>query len=131
MLMTKGKEDAGGGPIKPLETGTITGNHKDLAVTIQKINSHVAQVYQQQKASEPNQVSRTDGKSSSGSGIPAATDSVQLSRKSQEIDQLQKAAAASGQIRSENVAQVQNQIQSNSYTIQPDKIADKMLQEHM
>ncbi len=101
-------------------------------MTIDKINFYLAQVHQQQQqqqVSGSNQVSKTEGKSSSSKGIPAATDSVQLSTKSQTMEQLQKTAAASGQIRSQHIAELQNQIQNNSYPIHPEKIAAKMLQE--
>lgn len=96
-------------------------------MTIHKINSYLAQA--PQKVSGSNQASNGNVKASSSKQIPAATDSVQLSKKSQEMDQLQRSVTEREQLRSQHLAQLQNQVQNNTYPIQPHKIADKMLQE--
>jgi negative regulator of flagellin synthesis FlgM len=56
-------------------------------------------------------------------------DRVELSKGYQEINRIKKLAMEMNDIRTERVDQVRRMIESNSYVINPDKIANKMLEE--
>lgn len=62
-------------------------------------------------------------------GNAASSDRVQLSQDYQDMAQAQKAISGSGDIRTEKVQQIQNQLNSGTYQIKPDEIAGKMLDE--
>ena len=62
-----------------------------------------------------------------GNGI--SSDRVQLSKNYQDLAQAQKAIMGTGEIRTEKVQQIKNQVESGNYTINPNGIAGKMLDE--
>ncbi len=69
----------------------------------------------------------TEEKAAVGNG--ASSDRVQLSKDYQDMAQAQKAISGSGEIRTEKVQQIVNQLNSGTYKINPDEIAGKMLDE--
>jgi negative regulator of flagellin synthesis FlgM len=58
-------------------------------------------------------------------------DKVELSDKSREIQQAFEAAKKLPEIREEKVSEIKNQIETGSYPIEPEKIADSMLKESL
>ena len=75
----------------------------------------------------------TAGKSgeeeTAGVGNAVSSDRVQLSKDYQDLAQAQKAVMGPGDIRTEKVQQIKNQLASGNYEIQPNEIAGKMLDE--
>lgn len=69
----------------------------------------------------------TEEKTAVGNG--ASSDRVQLSQDYQDMAQAQKAITGSGEIRTEKVQQIVNQLKSGTYQINPSEIAGKMLDE--
>jgi len=69
----------------------------------------------------------TEEKAAVGNG--ASSDRVQLSKDYQDMAQAQKAITGSGEIRTEKVQQIVNQLKSGTYEIKPNEIAGKMLDE--
>lgn len=68
-----------------------------------------------------------DDKAAGGNGV--STDRVQLSQNYLDLAQAQKNISGSGDIRTDKVQDVKNQIDSGSYTIDPTGIAQKMVDE--
>lgn len=64
-----------------------------------------------------------------GVGNGASSDRVQLSKDYQDLAQAQKSIMATGEIRTDKVQQIKNQLASGNYQIKPDEIAGKMLDE--
>jgi flagellar biosynthesis anti-sigma factor FlgM len=59
----------------------------------------------------------------------ASSDRVQLSKDYQDLAQAQKSITGTGELRTEMVQQIKNQLESGSYQINPGAIAGKMLDE--
>jgi len=83
-----------------------------------------------QRAQEQQQTLRGEGKATSQE-VSTGADRVQLSKGYQEMSQLKKVVMERGEIRTERVDQLRNQIENNLYEINPEKIAGKMLDELM
>jgi negative regulator of flagellin synthesis FlgM len=66
-------------------------------------------------------------KTTAVSGV--SSDRVQLSKNYQDLAQAQKSISATGEVRTDMVQQIKNQLESGSYQINPDAIAGKMLNE--
>lgn len=58
-----------------------------------------------------------------------SSDRVLLSKDYQDLAQAQKAITGTGEVRTEMVQQIKNQLESGSYQINPGAIAGKMLDE--
>jgi negative regulator of flagellin synthesis FlgM len=71
--------------------------------------------------------SGTEEKTAVGNGI--STDRVQLSKDYQDLAQAQKTITGSGEIRTDKVQAIKDQIQSGTYQIKPGEIAEKMVDE--
>ncbi len=72
---------------------------------------------------------KTGTEDKTGIANGASADRVQLSQNYQDIAQAQKAASGSGDIRTDKVQQIVNQLNSGTYQIKPNEIAGKMLDE--
>lgn len=70
-------------------------------------------------------------KGSSTSDASGASDRVQLSRGYQEMAEIKKVLMTGDDVRTERVEEIQNQVENNTYEVQPDKVAEKMLDEMM
>jgi negative regulator of flagellin synthesis FlgM len=93
-------------------------------MNIRKISPYLTDAVQNSKAAAQ---SSTDEKAAVGSG--ASTDRVQLSKNYQDLAQAQKAISGSGDTRTDKVQEIKNRIQTGSYQINPDEIAQKMVDE--
>ncbi|MGV8075273.1 MAG: flagellar biosynthesis anti-sigma factor FlgM [Syntrophobacteraceae bacterium] len=80
------------------------------------------------KPQEQGQRLATDEKAS-GKDVPIESDRVKLSSGYQEMAQVKKVIMERGDIRTERVDQVRSMVNGNTYTVEPEKIAKKMLEE--
>lgn len=75
---------------------------------------------QTQKVSEDNKAAQTNGTSS---------DRVQLSKDYQDLTQAKKVSMSRDEIRTDKVDQIRSALAGGNYTINPDGVAGKMLDE--
>ena len=71
--------------------------------------------------------SGTEEKSAGVNGV--STDQVRLSKDYQDLAQAQKAIGGSGEIRNDKVQEIKSQLESGSYQVKPDEVAQKMIDE--
>jgi flagellar biosynthesis anti-sigma factor FlgM len=92
---------------------------------IKKLNTYISQPVQQpQAAALRNKAEQND------MGIRTETqDRVELSGKYKEVNELTKISMDRDEIRTEVVDRFRDLLKNNQYTIDPEKIADKMLSE--
>jgi flagellar biosynthesis anti-sigma factor FlgM len=76
--------------------------------------------------SKPGQ-SGAEEKAAVGNGVP--TDRVELSKDYQGLAQAHKAIAGCGEIRTDKVQEIKNQLASGSYEIKPSETAETMIDE--
>lgn len=95
-------------------------------MAIDKIIAYSAQVTQ--RPQEPSQRTATDDKVS-GKEALGESDRVKWSTGYQEMAQVKKVMMERGDIRTERVDHFRNLIENNAYTVDPDKVAKKMLEE--
>jgi negative regulator of flagellin synthesis FlgM len=62
-------------------------------------------------------------------GTTGSSDRVQLSQNYQDLASAQKTVTGSNEIRTDKVQQIKDQLQSGTYQVDPDDIANKMLDE--
>jgi len=67
-----------------------------------------------------------DAPGQEASRLPAA-DSVEISEKARHIQQLNALASSGSEIRAERVAEVQQQIEAGTYTVDGKRIAEKLI----
>lgn len=123
-MITKGKDCCGKDFVEyNLETNTKKG----AEVEIKKIDAYSAQA--PQKVRDSIQSTKEEQESASGKEVSAASDRVQLSKGYQEMSQVKKVVMQRGELRTERLDNLRNMIENNSYSIKPEKIAEKMLKE--
>ncbi len=75
-------------------------------------------------------VGKAGGEAASASGAEArvaGTDRVELSGRSRDLSRAADAAATAPAVREQKVAQLKNQIETNQYEVDADKVAHKMI----
>lgn len=81
-----------------------------------------------QKPQEPNsRAAQVDRKSANDPRVEA--DSVKLSNRYQEMTQVKKVVMEGGELRMDRVDHIRNMIENKQYEVDPEKIAQKMLEE--
>jgi len=96
-------------------------------MNIKKINAYVTQA--PQKAQEQAQRVQVEDKTASGQEANVEADRVNWSRGYQEMTQVKKLMMSDGEVRTEQVDQVRNMVDSGTYPIEPERIAERMLEE--
>lgn len=81
----------------------------------------------QQPQEQNSRVAQVDRKPGGDPRVEA--DSVKLSDRYQEMTQAKKVVMEGGELRMDRVDQIRNLIENNQYEIDPEKIAQKMLEE--
>lgn len=94
---------------------------------IKRIDNFTTQATQ--RSSEQNVRPAGDEKPVPGKDSTAEPDRVKLSRGYQEVAQAMQAGGDQTQIRTDRVAQVRSVVESNSYVVKPDQVAQRMLEE--
>lgn len=94
---------------------------------VKKLATYTSQSLQKPK--ETVQRPHGDEKAVSGKDTPNAPDRVELSKGYQEMAQVKKVMMERSDLRMEQVDRIRSMIESNSYQIDPEKIAEKMLEE--
>ena len=84
-----------------------------------------------QKTKEPTPRPNGDDKTVSGKDTQSPPDRVELSKGYQEMAQAKKVMMERGDLRMEKVDQIRSMIENKTYQIDPEKIAEKMLEELM
>jgi negative regulator of flagellin synthesis FlgM len=93
-------------------------------MNIRKISSYVTGAIENSK---PVGQSGAEDKAAAGNGV--STDRVQLSQNYQDLAQAQKAISGAGEIRADKVQEIKSKLDTGSYQIKPDAIAQKMIDE--
>lgn len=94
---------------------------------IKKVNGYEAQAVQ--KTTGQSQLLRASEENTPGKEIPAGSDQVKLSDRYQEVAQVRKVMMEREELRSERVDHLRNMIENKSYMVNPEQIAQKMLEE--
>ncbi|NLI32852.1 MAG: flagellar biosynthesis anti-sigma factor FlgM [Deltaproteobacteria bacterium] len=96
---------------------------------VKKVATYISQSLQkpQEAAPRPN----TDEKAVSGKDASLPPDRVELSKGYQGMAQVKKVMMERGDVRMEQVDQIRSMIEKGTYQIDPEKIAEKMLEELM
>jgi negative regulator of flagellin synthesis FlgM len=93
-------------------------------MNIRKISPYLTDAVQNSKQAGQ---SGAEEKAVTGNGV--SSDRVQLSKDYQDLAQAQKAISGPGEIRTDKVQAIKNQLESGSYQIKPGEIAQKMVDE--
>jgi flagellar biosynthesis anti-sigma factor FlgM len=96
---------------------------------IKKVGDYVSSTVQQNQG--VNQKVATEDKAASLKNVGGAPDKLQLSKGYQEMVQTKKVLMTGDDVRADRVEQVRNQVENKTYEVQPDKVAEKMLDEMM
>lgn len=99
------------------------------SMEVKKVATYISQSLQQPKevAQRPN----ADEKAVSGKDASLPPDRVELSKGYQEMAQVKKVMMERGDVRMEQVDQIRSMIEKGTYQVDPEKIAEKMLEELM
>ena len=95
---------------------------------ISKVNDASAQMIQQYQKIDS---VKSEDEKPVGKGKAIATERVDLSNKAKDIQKIKQVLEQTPEIREEKVQDLKHQIQTGNYTINPAKIADKMLGESL
>jgi negative regulator of flagellin synthesis FlgM len=95
---------------------------------ISKIKDASAQMIQQY---QKNDSVRNEGDRPVGAGTTVATERVDLSTQAKDIHRIKQILDQTPDVREEKVRELKRQIESESYSINTDRIADKMLRESL
>jgi negative regulator of flagellin synthesis FlgM len=93
---------------------------------ISKIKDTSAQALQQYQKSDP---VKNDGEKSVGAGATTTTEKVDLSAKAKDILRIKQIMDQTPDVREAKVQELKRQIDSGTYTVDTDKVADKMVGE--
>jgi negative regulator of flagellin synthesis FlgM len=93
-------------------------------MNIRTIAPYITDAVQNSKAAGQ---SGAEDKAAVGNGV--STDRVQLSKDYQDLAQAQKSITGTGEIRTDKVQAIKNQLESGSYQIKPNEIAQNMVDE--
>ncbi len=93
-------------------------------MNIRTIAPYITDAVQNSKAAGQ---SGAEDKAAVGNGVSA--DRVQLSKDYQDLAQAQKSITGTGEIRTDKVQAIKNQLESGSYQIKPNEIAQNMVDE--
>ena len=96
---------------------------------INKIAAYINQKLEKTSQTELKKSEAGDTSSSKKGTSSVQSDRVDFSQQSQEFSKAKKVTMDLDDIRSEQVDQLRSMITSNTYKIEPGKIADKMLEE--
>lgn len=94
---------------------------------IKKINAYAA--HAPQKAQEPAQRPTGEEKTIPNQESTVEPDRVEWSRGYQEMAQVKRVMMDRSELRTEQVDQIRNMVKDGSYIIDPEKIAERMLEE--
>lgn len=94
---------------------------------VKKVNGYEAQSVQ--RSTEQQQTRRVSEEDSSGKEVTSGPDRVKLSSSSQELAQVRRVMMEREELRSERVDHLRNIIENKSYVVDPEKTAQKMLEE--
>jgi negative regulator of flagellin synthesis FlgM len=94
---------------------------------IKKVNGYEAQAVQ--RATEQQQTRRVSEESAPGKEVASGSDQVRLSSRYQEVAQVRKVMMEREELRSERVDHLRNMIENKSYAVDPEKTAQRMLEE--
>ncbi|NLI82505.1 MAG: flagellar biosynthesis anti-sigma factor FlgM [Deltaproteobacteria bacterium] len=94
---------------------------------VKKVATYMSQSLQ--KPQETASRGSTEDKAVSGKETPAPPDRLELSKGYQEVAQVKKVMMERDDLRMERVDRIRNMIEKNTYQVDPDKIAEKMLDE--
>jgi len=94
---------------------------------IKKVNGYEAQTVQ--KTTEQVQPRRVPADGVTGKDAQPGADQVQLSDRYQELARVRKVMMEREDLRNERIDHLRNLIQSKNYIVNPEKIAQKMLEE--
>jgi negative regulator of flagellin synthesis FlgM len=94
---------------------------------IRKLNGYEAQAVQ--RTTEQQQTRRASEESAPGKEVTSGSDQVKLSSHYQEMAQVRKVMMEREELRSERVDHLRNMIENNSYVVDPEKTAQRMLEE--
>lgn len=95
------------------------------AMNIRTIGSYTTGAVQ--NAAEQTQKAGDDSKTAQANGV--SSDRVQLSKDYQDLAQANKASMSREDIRTDKVDQIKSRVNNGSYTINPNAVAGKMLDE--
>ena len=95
---------------------------------ISKVNDASAQMIQQYQKLDS---VKNEEEKPVVSGATIATERVDLSNKAKDIQKIKQVLEQTPEVREEKVQELKRQIESGSYVINPDTIADKMLGESL
>jgi flagellar biosynthesis anti-sigma factor FlgM len=93
---------------------------------IKKIIAYDTQAIQQPQE-QNSRVAQNDRNSASDPRVEA--DSVKLSNRYQEMTQVKKVVMDGGELRMDRVDQIRNMVENKQYEVDPEKIAQRMLEE--
>jgi flagellar biosynthesis anti-sigma factor FlgM len=93
---------------------------------IKRVNVFESQAVQKPVEQQPRRVS---DETSTANEVVGASDQVQLSSQYQEVAQVRKVMMERDEIRSERVDHLRNMVENNTYVADPEKTAQKMLEE--
>lgn len=94
---------------------------------INRVNGYEAQAVQKTTEQYPSR--RVSEEGTSGKEVSAGSDQVKLSDRYQEVARVRKVMMEREDLRNERVDHLRNMIESGSYVVNPEKIAQKMLEE--
>ncbi|MCE5284090.1 MAG: flagellar biosynthesis anti-sigma factor FlgM [Deltaproteobacteria bacterium] len=98
---------------------------------ISKIKGTSAQVIQQYQKSDPAKSEGDKSVTSGTSGMSVTTEKVDLSTKAKDIQRIKQILDQTPDVREAKVQELKNQIDNGTYTVNLDKIADKMVEESL
>jgi flagellar biosynthesis anti-sigma factor FlgM len=84
--------------------------------------------YSAQNAQKADSRANTEQQTVAGKGASAGADRVEFSKGYTEMARMKKTMTANDDIRTEQVERLRAMIQNDTYEVQPDKIAEKMLE---
>jgi negative regulator of flagellin synthesis FlgM len=94
---------------------------------IKKVNGYEGQAVQ--KTAEQQQARRVSEEGTSGREISSGSDQVKLSSHYQEMARVRKVMMDREDLRTERVDHLRNMLEENKYVVNPEGIAQKMLEE--
>ena len=98
-------------------------------MAIGKVGDYISSALQKAQDTSPRTTS--EEKASTGKETTAATDKVEISKGAQEISKVSKVATDKDDIRTELVDRVRSSLAAGTYSVSPEKISSKMLDEIM
>lgn len=98
-------------------------------MAISKVGDYISSALQKAQDTLPR--ASSEEKAATGKEVPTTTDKVEISKSAQEMAKVSKVATDESDIRTELVDQVRSSLAAGTYSVSPEKIASKMLEEMM